>query len=203
LRSGRQKGAESYISSPNISAKIDYYGIRGLKLGLSGYFGDSQSKLYDGLDKKDDLANASADSSVIGISMLGLDYRYSIAGFQTRGQIIYSKFSNVVEYNLFTGSDLGESMMGYYAEIAYDIFRNNSSIKNELTPFFRYEQYDTQYTVTNGMTKNTAFSRTELFLGFAFKMDHGAVFKIDYQWYKNATEKTFNSMINMGVGVWF
>lgn len=203
LRSGRQKGAESYMSSPNVSAKIDYYGIRGLKLGLSGYFGNSQSTLYNGIDKNDDLANATADSSIIGINMIGFDYRYSIAGFQTRGQVIYSKFSNVDQYNVFTGSDLGESMLGYYAEVAYDIFRNTNSVKNELTPFFRYEQYDTHYTVANGITKDDAFSRTEFFLGFAFKMDRGAVFKVDYQWYKNATEKTFNSMINMGVGVWF
>jgi len=203
LRNGRQKGAESYISSPNLSAKIDYSGISGLKLGLSGYFGESQSELYDGLDKNDELAQATADSSVIGIRMVGLDYRYSIYGFQTRGQVIYSKFTNVYEYNSFTGSDMGESMLGYYAEIAYDIFNTNESIKNELTPFFRFEQYNTHQSVVSGMTKNDAFKRTELFLGFAFKMDRGAVFKVDYQWYKNATEKTFNSMINMGVGVWF
>ena len=118
LRSGRQKGAESYISSPNISAKIDFYGVSGLKLGLSGYFGKSQSTLYDGLDKNDDMAKATADSSVIGISMIGIDYRYSISGFHTRGQLIYSKFSNVDEYNTFTGKDLGESMLGYYAEVS-------------------------------------------------------------------------------------
>ena len=203
LRSGRQKGAESYMSSPNLSAKIDYSGIYGLKLGLSGYFGNSQSTLYDGLDKNDNLAESTADSSVIGISMVGFDYRYSIAGFYTRGQIIYSMFTNVNEYNSFTGSDLGESMLGYYAEVAYDIFNRNSTIKNELTPFFRFEQYNTHHSVINGMTKNNTYNRTELFLGFAFKMDRGAVFKVDYQWYKNATEKTFNSMINMGVGVWF
>jgi hypothetical protein len=39
LRGGRQKGVESYISSPNFSGKVEYFGIRGLNLGLSGYFG--------------------------------------------------------------------------------------------------------------------------------------------------------------------
>lgn len=203
LRSGRQKGAESYISSPNISAKADYSGISGLKLGLSGYFGESQSELYDGLDKNDKLAQSAADSSVIRIRMVGLDYRYSIYGFQTRGQVVYSKFTNVDEYNSFTGSDLGESMLGYYAEVAYDIFNTNESIKNELTPFFRFEQYNTHQSVVSGTTKNNAYKKTELFVGFAFKMDRGAVFKADYQWYKNGTEKTFNSMINVGIGVWF
>lgn len=203
LRSGRQKGAESYISSPNLSAKIDYFGISGLKVGLSGYFGESQSVLYDDLDKNDDAAIATADSSVIGISMVGLDYRYSISGFHTRGQFIYSKFSNVDQYNTFTGQDLGETMLGYYAEVSYDIFHHNTSVKNELTPFFRYEQYNTHNSVVSGMTANDAYNRNELIFGFAFKMDRGAAFKVDYQLYKGADQTEFNRMLNMGVGVWF
>jgi len=203
LRKGRQKGAESYISSPNLAAKVDYYGISGLKLGLSGYFGKSQSVLYDGLDESDNVAVATADSSVIGISMIGLDYRYSISGFSTRGQFIYGKFSNVDEYNMFTGQDLGESVMGYYAEVSYDIFHNNSSVKNELTPFFRFEKYDTHNSVVSGMTADKMYNMTELLFGFAFKMDRGAAFKVDYQLYKNADESKFNAMLNMGIGVWF
>ena len=203
LRSGRQKGAESYISSPNLATKIDYFGISGLKLGLSGYFGKSQSTLYDGLDKNDDVAKTTADSSVIGINMVGLDYRYSISGFHTRGQFIYSKFSNVKEYNMFTGKDLGESMIGYYAEVSYDIFHKNSSIQNELTPFFRFEQYNTHNSVVSGMTKNDAYNITELIFGFALKMDRGAAFKVDYQMYKSTDESRYNSILNMGIGVWF
>jgi hypothetical protein len=203
LRSGRQKGAESYISSPNLAAKVDFYGISGLKLGLSGYFGKSQSTLFDNLDKNDDAAQAMADSSVIGISMIGLDYRYSISGFHTRGQLIYSKFTNVDEYNMFTGQDLGDAMLGYYAEVSYDIFHHNGSIQNELTPFFRFEKYNTHNSVVSGMTANDTYNMTELFFGFAFKMDRGAAFKVDYQMYKNADESKFNSMINMGIGVWF
>ncbi|MFC2104135.1 hypothetical protein ACFLS4_02130 [Bacteroidota bacterium] len=203
LRSGRQKGAESYISSPNLAAKVDFYGISGLKLGLSGYFGKSQSTLYDGLDKNDNVAETTADSSVIGISMIGLDYRYSISGFHSRGQLIYSKFSNVEEYNMFTGQDLGESMIGYYAEVSYDIFHLNSSIKNELTPFFRFEKYNTHNSVVSGMTANDSYSITELLFGFAFKMDRCAAFKVDYQLYKGADESKYNRMLNMGIGVWF
>jgi len=203
LRSGRQKGAESYISSPNVSAKVDYFGISGLKLGLSGYFGKSQSTLYNGIDKNDETALAAADSSVIGINMLGLDYRYSISGLHSRGQLIYSKFSNVEQYNAFTGKDLGESMLGYYIEVSYDIFNRNSSFKNELTPFVRFEKYNTHNSVVSGMNANNTYDITEFLVGFAFKMDRGAAFKVDYRMYKNADEASYNSMLNMGVAVWF
>ena len=53
------------------------------------------------------------------------------------------------------------------------------------------------------MTANEAYDMTELFVGFAVKLDRGAAFKVDYQMYKNADESKFNSMINMGIGVWF
>ena len=43
LRGGRQKGIKSTIDSPNLSTKLDYYGIRGLRLGFSTYFGKTQA----------------------------------------------------------------------------------------------------------------------------------------------------------------
>ena len=46
LRSGRQKGAESFMSSPTFASRIDYYGINGLTVGLSNYIGKSQSPLW-------------------------------------------------------------------------------------------------------------------------------------------------------------
>ncbi len=70
LRKGRQKGAESFISAPNFTGKIEFYGVRGLNLGVSGYFGNTQSTIYNGIDKNDSEAIMKADSSVTGISML-------------------------------------------------------------------------------------------------------------------------------------
>ena len=55
LRGGRQKGIESTINSPNLSLKFDYYGLPGLRLGLSGYFGKTQAP--------DDIAEA----TIVGI----------------------------------------------------------------------------------------------------------------------------------------
>mgnify|MGYP003631775552 FL=1 len=43
LRNGRQKGVQSTINKPTFSGKIDHYGIPGLRLGLSGYFGRTQA----------------------------------------------------------------------------------------------------------------------------------------------------------------
>jgi hypothetical protein len=88
LRSGRQKGAESFISSPNFAGKIEYYGIKGLNVGFSGYFGKTQSTLYDGIDKNDDAAIAIADSSVVGVAMFGVDARYNVGGLQLQKEAV-------------------------------------------------------------------------------------------------------------------
>ncbi|MFW5753626.1 MAG: hypothetical protein ACOCV9_02390 [Marinilabiliaceae bacterium] len=41
---------------------FNYFGIQGLKVGLSVYTGKTQSTLFDGLDKSNDAQKAMADS---------------------------------------------------------------------------------------------------------------------------------------------
>ncbi len=203
LRSGRQKGAESFSSSPNFSTKLDYYGISGLKLGLAGYIGDSQSTLYNGLDKKDAAGIARADSSTVGVAMVGFDARYSRQGFELRGQLNFTSLSNTMAYNAFTGNDVGSKMSGLYLEAAYNIFQKNKELKTELFPFFRYEQYNTHQSVVRTIEQDNAFKRTELTAGLTWKMTPGTALKLDYQWLKNDAEEGFRNQLNLGVGIWF
>ena len=181
LRSGRQKGAESFSSSPNFATKIDFYGISGLKVGLAGYFGDSQSTLYDGVDRNDRVALSRADSSAVGIAMLGLDARYNIKGFQLRGQFNRVFLSNTQAYNSFTGSNVGKEMSGFFLEAAYNVFQTSSTINSALLPFFRYEKYNTHQSVELNTELNNAYARTELTAGIGWRINTGTVLKIDYQ----------------------
>lgn len=203
LRSGRQKGAESYMSFPNLASKIEYYGIRGLNLGVSGYFGKSQSTLYQGISKKDAHAVAKADSSVIGLSMMGLDARFTKSGLKLRGQYYFGMVSNSDQYNEFTGSDMGSTLQGYYVEIGYNVFRNFEKIKTELIPFLRYENYNTQNTVEQNTIQFKANNRTEFTFGIGWKVSDGAVFKIDMQLFSNQSTSVFSKQFNAGIGVGF
>ena len=188
LRKGRQKGAESQISSPNFSAKLDYYGIAGLRLGLSGYFGDTQTD------------DTTEEASTIGVSMIGFDARYKYNNLELRGQYIASKLSGTKEYNTLTGKDLGSEMNGFYAEAAYGFDLEGVE---RLTPFVRYEAYNT-HAETEGFVANKAYDRTDLFFGLNYRVAKGAAFKVDYQISDNAVSgsdsmKTFNA----GLAVWF
>lgn len=204
FRKGRQKGANSFMSSPNLSTKIDYYGILGLKLGLAVYYGKSQSSLYDGLAMDDVNAVKTADSSIVGITMLGFDARYQNKGFEARAQYILAYASNTGQYNTFTGNDLGSQMTGYYLEAGYDVLRFFKTAGSELMVFARYENYYTHADVEEGTIKNDAYNRTDVTIGLGFKVADGAVFKADYQLFKNADTSTDNTnQFNLGVGIWF
>jgi hypothetical protein len=208
LRSGRQKGAESYISAPNYSARVEYYGIRGLNLGLSGYVGNTQSKLYQGINKSDAAALAKADSSVVGMAMVGADARYSLKGFQARGQFYYTSLSNTEEYNRFTATgaklnDLGSAMTGYYVEAGYNVLRFLTNVESELIPFVRYEMYNTHAGVDGSITMNKAYQTKAITTGLTYKLAKGVVVKADLQLNKAATASVYSKTLNAGIGVMF
>jgi hypothetical protein len=209
FRNGRQKGAESYISSPNLTGKIDYYGIKGLTVGLSYYVGKTQSKLYNGLDKEDDASLAAADSSVVGLSMIGLDGRYTIKGFTLKGQYYINSISNSLQYNYFTASDagipndLGSAMNGLYIEAGYDVLRFINKTDMNLIPFIRFETYNTQSAVEATIMQNKANKVTAITTGLTLKLSKGAVVKTDVQFIKPANTSTYSKIINAGIGIMF
>ena len=189
FRKGRQKGAESVVNSPNLSAKLDYYGITGLRLGLSGYFGKTQTD------------DSSIEGSTVGISMIGLDARYKYNNLELRGQYIHTNLTDTEDYNLLTGKDLGSEMYGLYGEVAYSF---NLKGVEKLTPFLRYEKHNTHAETAGVLVANDAFDRDEIIFGLNYKVANGAAFKIDYQLMNNAvagsdTAKQFNA----GVAVSF
>lgn len=203
LRGGRQKGAKSFMSSPTFSTKFDYYGIPRLKLGAAAYIGNSQSTAYNGIDASDQNMIAAADSTVVGIKMIGLNAIYTVKGLQLRAQYVYTSLSNTVEYNASTGSDVANTMDGYYAELSYNIF-HNTNIKTSLTPFVRYEKYYTHKKVDTEITQNLAFNRTDITMGLGYKFTPGLGVKADYQFYKNEDPTDNGSgQFNMGIAFWF
>jgi hypothetical protein len=208
IREGRQKGSKAYMSSPNYTAKIEYFGIKNLNVGLSGYFGKSQSRLFNKLHTDSARLQTIADSSVIGISLIGADLRYQTKGIELRGQVYHTRFTNTEQYNLLTSvngtpNDLGSSMIGYYAEIGYNVFRPFENIKSELIPFVRYEYYNTHKTVMDGMQKNQAYENTIITTGLTYRINKNAAFKTDLQFIKPSNGSKYTKTFNAGIAVMF
>lgn len=208
LREGRQKGSKAYIQKPAVTGKLEFYRIKNLNLGLSGYVGDSHSRLYSGLDKGDESLVQRADSSVVGISMLGADARYNLAGLRFTGQLYYVGISNTAQYNQFTAingknNDLGSAMIGYYAEIGYNVFKPFAGIKTELMPFVRYEAYNTHQKTEGNLAANNSYQNTIITTGLTYSVTKGAVLKADLQFLKSEAETKYNKVFNAGFGIMF
>ena len=191
LRNGRQKGIQSTINSPNFAAKLDYYGLPGLRLGLSGYFGRTQAE-----DDVDDI-----DGSDVGISMVGLDARYAYQRFTARGQFIHANLTDTEAYNALYSSNLGSALQGWYLEAAYNLLPMTK--EQQLFAFARYEDYDTHASVDGSLIKNASYDRNEWTLGLSYKVAPGAVIKADYQIKDNATSTERPNQLNFGIGVWY
>ena len=202
LRDARQRGARSFMTSPDLSVKIDYYGVPGLKAGASFYGGKSESALFRNLDLTNDAAVEQADSSVLGITMAGLDLRYNTGGLALRGEVIFASIRNSTEYNAFTGNDAGRAVRGMYAEISYNLLQKSSSAYS-LIPFFRFENYDTHYKVEQDILDNESYMVNEYVVGIGWMLAPGAILKTDLQIAQPSSDLPSRKTINAGIGVWF
>ena len=192
LRGGRQKGIQSTVSTPTFSTKLDYYGILGLRLGLSGYFGRTQAD-----DEIEDI-----DGATIGIAMVGVDARFNYRKFEARGEFIYASLSDTDDYNDLTGKDLGSALFGYYVEGGYNVLP--LSAKQKLVSFVRYENYDTHTETEDNTIRNDAFNRSDITFGLSYHIVDGVVLKGDYQIKDNALSGAeVGNQLNFGIGVWF
>ena len=202
LRSARQKGAEATLRTPAVTGKLTFFGLNGLRLGVSGYYGTTETSMYNGLDRNDAAAIASADSSRVGVMMGSFNLQYDIKGFQIMAVGNYTKLSNVDQYNGYTGSTLGKDLIGYYGEVSYRLNLKKGGFP-KLIPFVRYEQYNTHYRVEGGTTQNLAYDREVLTAGLGLQITPGTIIKTDYQWLKTAANPRPTSLFNLGIGYWF
>ena len=190
LRKGRQKGAESVGSDAKFAGRIEYYGLPKLKLGVSYYAGNTQTTAPEVSDTQ------------IGLSMLGLDYRYINGRLSSRGQFISASLKDTEAYNLAGSKDLGSAMGGYYIEGAYNLLPLDSRQKLDL--FLRYENFNTHQKTAGDLIANDAFHRNETTFGLSYHLASGAVFKADYQSKGTAVEGSDAiGQFNIGLGVFF
>ncbi|MEE1962924.1 hypothetical protein V1387_09535 [Allomuricauda taeanensis] len=192
LRGGRQKGIQSTIDSPNLSTKLDYYGIPGLRLGFSTYFGRTQAA--DNVEE--------FDGSDIGMVMYGLDARFAHQNFTARGQFIHASLSDTDLYNNLTGSNLGSALQGWYLESAYNVLPMGK--RQKLYAFARYETYNSHFKVDGSLQTNDAYDRSDITTGLTYHIAPGVVVKGDYQFRSNAADDSdVPDRLNFGIGVWF
>ena len=191
LRGGRQKAFETNLEDLAVALRLDYSPIPGLALGASYYRGDSAQDL----DVKADVKTSIWEG----------DFRYSIAGFDFRGQIAHVDIGDAAKLNTVLGKTSGvdaiaESLFGWYLEGAYRFLPLISkNTRQNAALFVRYEDYDTQHDMPSGFNENPAFDREAWTFGLTYWPIENLAIKADYQDLKNAAG-TAEDLFNLGIG---
>jgi hypothetical protein len=174
IRNGRQMASQAKADDLAAVGRLDWHPFEGTMVGGSLYSGNSgQEQTFGG---RVTLAEVHADAKFRGVYLRGL---------AARGTIDDAAAINAA--NRLTGAaSVGESFGGWYAEGGYDLAGLLPRGEMSLTPFARYEQFDTQREVPAGFLRNPANDQNILTLGVAFKPMPQTVIKVDWQDVDNA-----------------
>jgi hypothetical protein len=196
IRGGRQQGSLALANDWALSGRLDYVALEGLLVGGSVFSGDTgqgrETLDGSGLSARTTVYDFHADWKWRGLWLRALYAGSSI------GQA-----AEINELNGFTGDQsVGSRQEGWYVQGAFDLFSLSPGSKVSLTPYVRYEQYDTQAAVPIGFERNPANDNTELTLGLAFQPIDQLILKADWQERRNEADTGVNQW-NVSVGYIF
>jgi hypothetical protein len=201
LVEGRQEGVESKADDVAWVGRLDYTGVPGLLAGGSIYTGNSGQGIRSVSERRLGVATKLYEGH--------LEWKWR--GLEVCALGVESTLGDVAALNAALGrtgeASIGSKLQGYYVQLGYDLLAGvGASVGGHggrsLTPYARYESYDTQKEVPAGFLRNPANDVSSLTLGIAFKPIDQIVLKADYQKYDNAA-KTGVDQIHVLLGYIF
>lgn len=192
IRGGRQSGAKSRAEDLALVTRLEYRGVLGLKVAGSFYTGNSgQGRMVGGevIDVRTTIYEA--------------DLEYLYRGLELRGLYAQINLDDADKINLlksYTGNNsVGERMYGWYLEGAYNILPIlKTGTAQYLSPFVRYERYNTQDAVPSGYLANPANDMTTITYGITYKPIPNIALKVDFQ-EKDNEAGTANDQFNIAI----
>jgi hypothetical protein len=187
LVEGRQEGVQSKADDIAWVGRLDYTGVPGLLAGGSVYTGNSGQGIRNGTGRRLGVATKLYEGH--------LEWKWRGLEFRVLG--VESTLGDVAALNAALGrtgeASIGSKLQGYYVQLGYDLLAGvgagvGGHGGRSLTPYARYESYDTQKEVPAGFRRNPANDVSSLTLGVAFKPIDQIVLKADYQKYDNAAK---------------
>jgi len=173
LRGGRQSGSESLAEDFAFTGRIDYAGAPGLVVGASAWWGDSGQ----------DLAGPGGEIEV-GTTIVDLHAEYRWRALRLRTLLARAELDDVADLDAALGltgmQSVGEALEGGYVEVGYDVWAaRNPGSRAALTPFVRWETYDTQADVPSGFASDPAHDVEITTVGVAYQPIDSIVIKLD------------------------
>lgn len=163
-----------------VVARLDYNGINGVQVGISGYTGKAGNAVVAGKSQEGQM------------TMFDLHALYQNEGFKARALYTESHLSNADSYK----TDMPESARGGYVNLEYNILPFFTSSSDRMPLFFQYENYNLATKMANGGSFGTTESYT---YGLNYFPHDQVVLKAEYMLRHNENTATTSSYINEGI----
>jgi hypothetical protein len=204
LREGRQGGSQASARDLGFVARGDFHGLPGLLAGASFYAGDSGQG-----------AETAAGRVIDGrVTLYDIHAEYGFKGFQFRGLWTVASVDDAgaisrdilgldpADPNMATSS-VGSRITGWYLQAAYDALSwMGERSRQSVTPFIRYERFDTQDRVPAGFLTDGGNDVRVMTYGVAYKPISSITIKVDLQNYTRG-DGSGTDQINAALGYIF
>ena len=146
--------------------RIDNYSIKGLRIGLSGYYGHAIGNSYP--NNKD-----GAESKYKGVVAIGaIDFTYNNYNWIVRGQADYGYLSDAKQLKYFTNrlnglspfhnsAFVSKNAFAYGIEAGYNVFSQIEKLRQDNQKLYLFGRYE-HYNPYASKTKNTSYDYTNV-----------------------------------------
>jgi len=186
------------------AVRIDNYSVKGLRLSVSGYLGNSANNTLNATGKYEGLHGT--------VAIGAFDFLYNDYNLIARGNVDYGHLSNSLEItaaNLTTRSDspspktnVAEAAIAVGVEVGYDIFSQIASMHardQRLYLFGRYDYYDSMFKTVKGMTDEKMWSRQKVTGGFNYYPIKQIAIKGEYSYRILSSQYNNEPTISLGI----
>lgn len=192
--------------------RIDNYCIKGLRIGLSGYYGHAIGNSYP--NNKD-----GAESKYKGVVAIGaIDFTYNNYNWIVRGQADYGYLSDAKELKYFTNrlnglspfhhsAFVSKNAFAYGIEAGYNVFSQIEKLRQSNQKMYLFGRYE-HYNPYASKTKNTSYDYTNvqrMAVGINYYPVKQIVVKAEYSHRFLKSQYNNEPAINIGVAYegWF
>ena len=192
--------------------RIDNYGIKGLRIGLNGYYGHAIGNSYP--NNKD-----GAESKYKGVVAIGaIDFTYNNYNWIVRGQADYGYLSDAKQLKYFTNrlnglspfhhsAFVSKNAFAYGIEAGYNIFSQIEKLRQSNQKMYLFGRYE-HYNPYASKTKNTSYDYTNvqrMAVGINYYPVKQIVVKAEYSHRFLKSQYNNEPAINIGVAYegWF
>ena len=203
---------EEIATKYGTALRIDNYSIKGLRIGLSGYYGHAIGNSYP--NNKD-----GAESKYKGVVAIGaIDFTYNNYNWIVRGQADYGYLSDAKQLKYFTNrlnglspfhhsAFVSKNAFAYGIEAGYNVFSQIEKLRQDNQKLYLFGRYE-HYNPYASKTKNTSYDYTNvkrMAVGINYYPVKQIVVKAEYSHRFLKSQYNNEPAINIGVAYegWF